>query len=155
VKGFAQVVKEYWLTAARILIGVLLIYSGWAKVSRPIEFFEIVINFYQVVPDVLVRYVAWILAWTEFVLGTFLTLGFLTNASAGILSGIIFLFEMVVGQAIVRRLPIEECGCFGGGTLHLSLIQTFTLEIVLFSLLLQIASSERHHLGLDQYLKRS
>jgi uncharacterized membrane protein YphA (DoxX/SURF4 family) len=154
VKRFAELVKTYWLTAVRILIGVLLIHSGWGKVSRPIAFFEIVINFYQIVPDVLVPYVAWALAWTEFVLGTFLVLGFLTNVSAGILSGLIFLFEMVVAQAIVRRLPIEECGCFGGGTVHLTLIQTFTLEVILFCLLLQIASSRRYPLSLDQRLKQ-
>ena len=47
------------------LIGGIFVYSGWSKLSRPSEFFQLAINLYDVVPKGLVPGVAATLPWFE------------------------------------------------------------------------------------------
>lgn len=143
------------LFAARILIGLLFFYSGFSKLTQPIEYFEIAVGLYEIVPQALVHAAAMVIPWIELVGGTFLLLGYALEKSAAVLSVLTGLFQLVLGQAVVRRLPIDECGCFGGGLIHLTLYQSFVLDTVLVLFLIQIAAQEENILSLDNRLLKS
>ena len=140
------------LFTARILIGLLFFYSGFSKLIQPIEYFEIAVGLYEIVPGTNVHTVAMVIPWIELVGGTFLLLGYALEKSAAVLSVLTGLFQLVLGQAVVRRLPIDECGCFGGGFIHLTLYQSFVLDTLLVLFLIQIASEEKNILSLDNKL---
>ena len=96
-----------------VVAGVFLV-SGTEKLLSPSENFLYVIENYQVLPwPVVQRLVAVVFPWLELILGAFLLLGLWTRVTlwgVGLMTGT---FIGVVGQAIVRHLPIESCGCFG------------------------------------------
>ena len=105
--------------AARILLGGLLFYAGFSKLSDIPKFADEVGNYKipELVPSLhgtlvyLMRLVAVTLPWNEVVLGLLLIIGIWTRAAA-IVSMILFaIFAMAVSSAIVRKLNIS-CGCF-------------------------------------------
>lgn len=140
------------LFVARILIGLLFFYSGLSKLIQPIEYFEVAVGFYQIVPEEVIHYVALVIPWIELTSGTFLLLGYMLESAAGTLAILTGIFQGILGQALVRRLPIDECGCFGGGFVHLTLYQSFVLDTVLLLLLIQISTAERNRWSLDHLL---
>lgn len=161
-KNLKKKIKDSWakargpsLLAARFLIGGLFVFSGLSKLIGPIEYFELVIGFYQIIPEPAVHAVALFTPWLELIAGTFLLLGYLLEAAAGLLALLSVAFQAILAQALLRRLPIDECGCFGGGLAHLSLYQAFVLDTVLLILLIQIATQIEKRLALDNWLQRS
>jgi len=140
------------LFSARVLIGLLFFYSGFSKLIQPIEYFEVAVGLYDIVPDAVIHRVAMITPWIELVGGTFLLLGYALEKSAVVLSILTGLFQIILGQALVRRLPMDECGCFGGGFIHMTLYQSFVLDTVLVLLLIQIAGAEKNIFSLDNKL---
>jgi uncharacterized membrane protein YphA (DoxX/SURF4 family) len=142
------------LLAARLAIGALFFYSGFSKLIQPIEYFEVAVGFYQVVPEAVTHQVSLVIPWIELIGGSFLFLGYMQETAAGTLAVLTGLFQLVLGQAVVRRLPIDECGCFGGGFVHLTLYQSFVLDTVMLLLLIQIATTERKIFCLDQVLEK-
>ncbi|OGX24932.1 MAG: hypothetical protein A2787_03195 [Omnitrophica WOR_2 bacterium RIFCSPHIGHO2_01_FULL_48_9] len=98
---------------ARILLGTIFVVSGAEKLLSPYQNFLYVIQNYQLIGPPLDEWVARIFPWIEFLLGLFCLLGlWLTRSLEGILV-IVTVFIGVVGQALIRGLPIDECGCFG------------------------------------------
>ena len=142
----------YLLLAGRFFVGVVFLYSGYSKLTQPSEYFELAISFYQVVPESLLHPIALVLPWFEYLMGAFLIVGYAVPLAGGILSVLTALFQLLLGQALVRRLPIDECGCFGGGFIHLSLYQSFMLDTALLLILIQIATSDKHLFSLDAKL---
>lgn len=97
----------------RVLIGGLFVISGTQKLLQSHATFLFVIESYQILPPFLADLTARLLPWIEFFLGLFLILGlWLKGALRGFL-GLMPLFILIVGQAILRDLPLQECGCFG------------------------------------------
>src|SRR5277367_3009243 len=97
----------------RILIGSIFIISGLGKLLSPYQNFLYVIQAYQLLPSQGEVLVAQILPWIELIVGVFVLLGLWTAwglRGALVLFGI---FVVVVGQALIRGLPLENCGCFG------------------------------------------
>lgn len=147
-------VKASTLFLARILIGMLFMYSGFSKLIQPAEYFEIAVNQYQIVPEAMTHMISLVMPWIEWIGGAFLLLGYLTEISAGALALLTGAFQIVLGQAVIRKLPIDECGCFGGGFVHLTLYQSFVLDTILVLALIQIATAENHPATLDRYLNQ-
>lgn len=59
---------------------------------------------------------AWIartLPWAELIGGSFFLLGLWTTEAAVSVMAMFGIFITAVGQALIRRLPLGECGCFG------------------------------------------
>jgi uncharacterized membrane protein YphA (DoxX/SURF4 family) len=139
----------YGLLVARLLMGCLFFYSGLSKLIQPIEYFEVAIDQYSLFPEGLIHGVALVVPWVELISGTFLLLGYMPAKAARVLAVLTGLFQVVLAQALLRRLPMDECGCFGGGLIHLTLYQSFTLDTALVLLLIQIASSENSLFSLD------
>ena len=104
----------YFLIFIRIVIGLIYVVSGAEKLLQPYENFLYIIEGYDMISHMGIQYViAWLFPWLEYLLGGFLVLGLWTKQ--GLISVGIFsvMFIVAVGQAIIRKLPLTECGCFG------------------------------------------
>ena len=97
----------------RLLIGCFFVVSGGDKLLNPYENFLYVVQSYEIFPSSLERMIAWFVPWTEFLLGIFLVCGLWLKTVLKALAFLIAGFILVVAQAILRNLPIQECGCFG------------------------------------------
>ena len=74
---------------------------------------------FEIFPSWLEKGVALTVPWGELLVGLFLVLGLWINLS---LKGALLFFGcfiVIVGQALLRHLPIDQCGCFGE-SLHIS-----------------------------------
>ena len=97
----------------RLAAGTLLAVSGSEKLFSHYQNFLYVIQSYQLFPSSLEYAAAVILPWVEFLIGLFLLLGLWLPVMLR-LAGMLFLaFMIIVSQALIRGLPIDECGCFG------------------------------------------
>jgi uncharacterized membrane protein YphA (DoxX/SURF4 family) len=100
-------------TAARFGLAVVWLWAGWAKVADPAAAARAV-RAYEVLPEVLVKPLAWGLPFVELALGIVLLLG-IANRTAAIASLVLLaVFIAGIAQAWARGLQIA-CGCFGGG----------------------------------------
>lgn len=137
----------------RLMVGGIFVYSGWEKLTVPIQNFMAVIQNYQFLKSPFVEWVAFILPWFELVFGTFLLLGFMMRISAGVLAVFLLSFIALLGRSLLLKLPISECGCFGSG---LSLVpwQAMILDGGLFLLALMLIFKDLRFFSLDDRLHR-
>jgi uncharacterized membrane protein YphA (DoxX/SURF4 family) len=140
----------------RIIIGSIFLVSGVGKLLSPYQNFLYVIQAYQLLPSWGEVLTAQIFPWIELFIGTFVLLGLWTSWSlkgAVILFGI---FVVVVGQALIRGLSLENCGCFGEW-IHLkpqTVIIMDSTSLLLTSLLLRKISHSRKF-SLDSYFDKA
>ena len=106
-------IKELLGIAARLILGGVFVYSGWVKAVAPAEEFAYAIETYKVVPAALTMFIAVTVPWLEIYLGVFLVTGVFTGYSAFCLGALLLGFEGLLLQAIIRKLPVTSCGCFG------------------------------------------
>jgi len=97
----------------RLLLGSILVVSGFEKLISPYQNFLYVVQSYDMLPASLEGWVAKVFPWLEFFIGVFVVLGLWLKKILWAQAGIFLVFILVVGQALVRRLPLSECGCFG------------------------------------------
>ncbi len=119
------------LLGCRFLVAALFIVSGAEKLFGSPENFYYVLQAYAVFPDPLARLLSIIFPWLEFGAGVFLALGLWLRPVLILLAGISGSFVLVVGQAILRGLPIDNCGCFGD-LVHLPLRGVILLDVTTF-----------------------
>ena len=101
-----------WVVA-RVVIGCVFLVSGLGKLVSPYQNFLYVIQAYQVLPSWAEIVTAQVFPWIELIVGAFVFLGLWTSLG---LRGAVVLFGVfvaIVGQALLRGLPLESCGCFG------------------------------------------
>ncbi len=138
----------------RIFLGCFFIISGFEKLSTPYQNFLYVIQSYDVLPASLEIGVARIMPWVELLLGVFLALGLWLRI---IFSGVLILivsFILIVGQALIRDLPIDECGCFGeliSFPLHVVILIDSTLLLLTGILFRNISQSRQF--SVDKYFE--
>jgi uncharacterized membrane protein YphA (DoxX/SURF4 family) len=96
--------------SARLFLGGVFIYASLDKIAYPKEFASIVVR-YQILPEKLAIYFAFLLPWLELFLGIFVILGFFVRESAISLSFLVLIFMIAI---TIRSLagPIGNCGCF-------------------------------------------
>lgn len=96
--------------AARLTFGGIFVYVGLVKIAAPKEFAMIVVN-YQILPENMAVYFAYILPWVELMLGVLLVLGLGVKRIALALS---FLLVVFVSAILIRYLNGSggACGCF-------------------------------------------
>jgi len=140
----------------RVLLGLIFIVSGAEKAMGLSENFLYVIQGYEILPDVLARLASWVFPWVELLLGVFILLGlWLDWAFKGLLlmAGALIL---MVGQAIVRKLPLDNCGCFGD-LVHLPLKGVIILDVTIFVLtLVSLLNLDRaRSFGLDAFYPKN
>jgi len=140
------------LSILRILIGSIFLVSSLGKLFSPYQNFLYVIQAYQILPSWAESLTAQIFPWVEFFTGAFVCLGLWTPWA---LRGALLLFGIfltAVGQALLRGLPLESCGCFGEW-IHLKPQAVFLMDSasLLLSAILLYNISRARKFSLDSY----
>lgn len=146
--------RPYLLLIGRLLIGLLFVFSGFSKLTRPIEYFQYTIGQFQIVPDFLLPTVSRILPWVEIIFGSYFLVGLWVYAAGVVLFILTFLFQVVLAQAVIRTLPIDDCGCFGGNFIHLKLLHSLMLDTVVLLVIIQITLASAHLFSLDRTFEK-
>ena len=108
-----QTVRPWFATAARALLGAVLVVAGVLKLPDPAEAVRAV-RAYRLLPEALVGPVAFGLPVVEVAVGLALLAGVLVRTAAVAAAVLMVVFLVGVGSAWARGLQID-CGCFGGG----------------------------------------
>ncbi len=138
----------------RALIGCLFVVSGFEKLIGPYQNFLYVVQSYEFLPVVLEEIVARILPWGELFLGVFLVFGLWLKWTLRSTLILFLMFVLIVGQALLRKLPIDECGCFGGLiSLPLVTVLIFDGTLLLLTGLLLKYKKRTDLLSLDRYFR--
>ena len=98
---------------ARLILGVVLIWAGAAKVTHPAKS-ALAVRAFKVLPYDFAGYVGYALPVVEILFGLLLVIGLFTRLSA-VLGGLMMLaFIFGITWAWAHGYSID-CGCFGGG----------------------------------------
>jgi uncharacterized membrane protein YphA (DoxX/SURF4 family) len=141
--------------ALRILIGLIFIVSGAEKLIWPYQNFLYVVQGYQLLPPGLDEFFARVFPWIEFLLGLFMALGFWLPVTLPGVMIMLTTFILAVSQAIIRKLPMEECGCFGeliSFPLPVVILMDSVLLALTFLVLFNLKKAET--LSLDRYFQK-
>ena len=95
----------------RILLGLIFLFAGIAKISDPVRFIFTLREF-DLFSEAVIPFMVLYLPWLEFILGLFLILGLLYRASAFLLACLNTMFAIAILTVVVRGMEID-CGCFG------------------------------------------
>ncbi len=106
-------IKDVLGLAARLAAGGIFIYAGVTKALAPAEEFAYAIESYRVLNAQFSLYAAYVTPWVELYAGLLLAAGVFTRWSALFSGTMLVFFELLLGQAWLRKLPITSCGCFG------------------------------------------
>lgn len=119
--------------AARVLVGLVLVFSGTLKASSPAEEFAVVIESYRLVPPEAALTLAALMPWAELLVGFSMILGYLTRAAAAAAGGLLLTFIAALASTKLRGIVLPHCGCFGEGV-HLSATATLLMDTALAGL---------------------
>ncbi len=139
-----------YLFAARIAVGCVFIVSGFQKLTQPYQNFLYVVQNFEVLPEWAEAAVAHAFPWIELFGGVFLVFGLWTGLMLRLLWLANSAFVVILAQAIVRKLPIRDCGCFGEMIrLPLPVMLGFDLGMWLVFGLLVVFERSARRFGLD------
>lgn len=99
--------------AARAAVGGVFVYAGVTKALAPAEEFAYAIESYRVLNAQFSLYAAYVTPWIELWAGLLLIAGVFTRWTSLFAGAMLVFFELLLGQAWLRKLPITSCGCFG------------------------------------------
>lgn len=108
-----RLVSSWVTTAARLVLGAVLIVSGALKINAPAMSVQAV-RAYELLPEPLVQIVGYGLPVIEIIIGALLVIGLFTRVVAVIAGLVMTAFVIGIASAWARGLRID-CGCFGGG----------------------------------------
>lgn len=100
-------------TAARLVLGSVLVVAGALKVADP-QGSVAAVRAYELLPAAAATAVGWGLPFAEVLIGLVLLLGIAVRPAAVAAAGLLAVFVAAVASAAARGLSID-CGCFGGG----------------------------------------
>ncbi|MCB9757473.1 MAG: DoxX family membrane protein [Candidatus Omnitrophica bacterium] len=141
----------------RVLIGSLFVVIGITKIMEPYQNFLYVVQGYEILPAMLENIVARVFPWIELFLGLFLVLGLWLKWVLRAFVLMIMTFIGIISQALIRKLPLEYCGCFGGlfsSDIHHTLILDICL-LLLTIVLLRGVVEYTSFWSLDKYFLKS
>jgi len=98
---------------ARLIVGVVLIWAGAAKLTSP-ALSARAVRAFQILPYDFAGYVGYALPVVEILVGLLLAIGLFTRLSATVGGLLMVAFIIGIASAWARGLTID-CGCFGGG----------------------------------------
>jgi len=100
--------------AARALVAGVFLFAGVPKLLDPASFAEAIEN-YQLLPREHVGWLAVVLPPLEIAIALALVTGVAKRGAALAAAGMLAVFAVAIGQAVVRGIDID-CGCFGAAT---------------------------------------
>ncbi|HEY0393851.1 MAG TPA: MauE/DoxX family redox-associated membrane protein [Candidatus Elarobacter sp.] len=95
----------------RLVIGVIFIVAGAAKVGNPAQFAAQIAGF-QLLPQAAIAPMALGLPFLEMLLGGCLVVGVLTRPAGWVAVALLAAFDAAIASAVVRGMTVS-CGCFG------------------------------------------
>jgi len=95
----------------RLALGGIFIVAGIMKIIDPAAFAKDIGN-YRLLPHDVINLLAITLPWIEVVAGGLLVVGIWKRTNALLITLMMAVFIIAVGQAVARDLNIS-CGCFG------------------------------------------
>ena len=95
---------------ARLVLGIILLFSGLQHVLRPREFLAAV-EAYQLAPYAINKFAASVLPWSELGLGISLITGAALAGGLALSCVIFALYCAAIASALLRTLNID-CGCY-------------------------------------------
>ena len=98
---------------ARLIAGAVFVYAGFLKATAPSEEFAYAIEAYEIFPPFIVTISSLTMPWIEIYIGVFLIFGLFTRISSLIMGLLFIFFELLILSAIIRGIPLVNCGCFG------------------------------------------
>ncbi len=127
-----------WLgTVLRLILGVIWLWSGWAKLHDPRAFVQVV-RAYDATPEWLSKAIGYGLPVLEICLGLLLVIGVAVRLAAAVSAVLFLVFLIGLTQAAARDLQLT-CGCFHGGGITAGPTQ-YTLDILRDVALLLLAA---------------
>lgn len=117
----------------------------------PYQNFLAAIYNYKLVTGLPAELLALALPWAEFILGIFLLLGLWTRLSATALWVINSVFIGVIVSALSRKLLIDDCGCFGSGSLPLPKVLMLDIALWLGFAVLFFFARDASAWGMDRF----
>lgn len=102
---------QFAVTAARLILGALLIAAGALKFGHSADLASAIAGF-RLLPPVAVALLALVLPPVEIFLGLYLAAGIFTRIAAIVAAGMFAVYAAAVASAVVRDIP-ANCGCFG------------------------------------------
>ncbi len=96
----------------RLVAGGALVLAGLIKIANP-RALMLSIQGYELVPEALIPFMAYVLPWSELALGVLLLYGAWSREAATLAVGLYTMFTLAVISVLVRGLSMD-CGCFGG-----------------------------------------
>jgi putative oxidoreductase len=110
-RAMIRLLDSRWISLlVRIVLGLVFVYSSWAKIADPPGFAEMVWN-YRILPGYLINPVAIVLPWLELLAGLALISGFLRKGAALLIGVVLMVFIVALSTDLLRGIAIE-CGCF-------------------------------------------
>lgn len=143
--------KEIASFLMRVLCGTVLIYSGYLKISEPLEKFISSIMAYKIIPEHIAYYVAVIMPWIEVYIGVLLVFGVFNRYVIKLAILLFIMFEFLLLQAMVRRLEIVDCGCFG--SMHSNPIGVEFMLNILWLILLFFSYKYSNNITIDRVIE--
>jgi uncharacterized membrane protein YphA (DoxX/SURF4 family) len=113
---------------ARLILGIILIWAGLTKVTKPSVSAQAV-RAYQLLSYDVAGYVGYALPVLEILVGLLLVAGLLTRASAAVGGLLMLAFIFGISWAWAHGYSID-CGCFGGGGTIAASQTQYPLEIM-------------------------
>ncbi len=126
-------------TAARLLLGALVLWASATKVPDMGAFAESVAN-YRIVPAALVSATAAMVVGVEIAASVALLANLWSRAAALVLAALLAVFTVGLASALARGIDLA-CGCFGGN--DPATWWTVLRDLVLLALALGVAASSR------------
>jgi len=102
--------NKYFLIAIRVIVGGIFIYASFDKLMNQEMFSKAIYN-YKFLPGTFINIFAIIIPYLELIAGIFLISGIFVRGSSLIISILLVLFIIALGQAYARGLDID-CACF-------------------------------------------
>ncbi len=99
------------LLTYRVLVGSVFLLFGIAKALAPAEQFYESIREYQMLPEIIVPFFGSAMIYIEIIVGIGLIMGIYTRYATWGVAGMLVLFLIAIGQAMVRGLELPSCGC--------------------------------------------
>ncbi len=141
----------------RLAVAALFMVSGFSKLVAPYQDFLAAIHSYRILTGPLALWVALALPWAELVIGLYAAIGLWTRPALLALWGMNCVFVAGLASALLRRLPLESCGCFGeGGPVHFKPAEMLLLDLALTLVFVLLwRARETSTLSLDRFFSKS
>lgn len=143
---------KWVITILRVFVGGVFAYSGWNKLSKPVQEFQYAIEAYQAFPSTVNLVAAYTVPWIELILGVFLILGYFRRKTSISLLCLTISFLTLLISTKIRGIEIANCGCFGEGV-HLTVTQAIMVDTSLALALFFLTKFRDQFLEIDQLIK--